>query len=314
MGIAAIMIILCHAPAHVPNLPSILNATLPHFGIGVDLFLLLSGLGIYYSLERRNVCWSAWYKVRFLKLGVPYLVFAIPMYSYLALQSHLSVANLILHISTISYWTSGWGLWFVAMLVPVYLTAPFVYKVVRSRYSVPFVIVLVLLTFILANLPKLRVLNPFCNNIIFCYMRYPSFLLGMMSAHVILSGGSYRKSSHHLSLLSSLFIVLSLSIFLVWEGNQTVLSIYWILLIPVVFILIGSLRLITNKWLIYFNEFIGKISLESYCTNVFLTGELMSFLHFFPFPVSYLVASLFSIVISFILHSISSYILHLTSR
>lgn len=303
MGMAAIMIILCHAPAHISNLPSMLNITLPHLAIGVDIFLLLSGLGIYYSLARRKVCLFRWYKTRFLKLGIPYLTFAIPMYSYLALRSHLSVGELILHISTISYWTQGWGLWFVAMLIPVYLTAPFVYKAILSPYAITFVTVMILLALGLANMPCFRHIHPVYKNIVFCYMRYPSFLLGMMSAHIILRDDRHRTIVYLKPLLLTCCIIL---VALALGVEMTIMSVYWVLMLPIVYILITMLNLIKAKRFVGLNMFMGDISLESYCTNVFLVGIIMNM---FPMTCEWLIYTLSSMacaLISYALHTVNN--------
>ena len=44
MGVATILIILCHMPAHGVAMPSILKTIIAHGGTGCDIFLLLSGL------------------------------------------------------------------------------------------------------------------------------------------------------------------------------------------------------------------------------------------------------------------------------
>lgn len=51
MGIAAIMIIICHAVSYGVVLPSILKKITLYGNLGVDIFLFLSGLGCYYSLS-----------------------------------------------------------------------------------------------------------------------------------------------------------------------------------------------------------------------------------------------------------------------
>lgn len=50
MGIAAIMILLCHSARRI-SMPSAIAYPLSFLNIGVDIFLFLSGMGIYYSLS-----------------------------------------------------------------------------------------------------------------------------------------------------------------------------------------------------------------------------------------------------------------------
>lgn len=55
MGMASLMIIACHAPASGVLMPPVLANVLSYGNFGVDIFLLLSGLGLYYSLSKRPV-------------------------------------------------------------------------------------------------------------------------------------------------------------------------------------------------------------------------------------------------------------------
>ena len=54
MGVATILIILCHMPAHEVVMPSPLAMMLSHGGAGCDIFLFLSGLGMYCSLNQHK--------------------------------------------------------------------------------------------------------------------------------------------------------------------------------------------------------------------------------------------------------------------
>ena len=54
MGLAALMIIFCHAPASGVVMPPFLHKVLGLGNFGVSIFLLLSGLGSWYSLNKRS--------------------------------------------------------------------------------------------------------------------------------------------------------------------------------------------------------------------------------------------------------------------
>lgn len=51
MGIATMLIIVCHAPAYGVEIPAWLSRVLSSGGFGVDIFLFLSGMGMYHSLS-----------------------------------------------------------------------------------------------------------------------------------------------------------------------------------------------------------------------------------------------------------------------
>ena len=81
MGMATIGILMCHAPANGVNLPFHLNSVLELGQMGVMIFFFVSGLGLYYSTRRMEYSISgiaAWYRKRFVRLFVPYLIIYAP--------------------------------------------------------------------------------------------------------------------------------------------------------------------------------------------------------------------------------------------
>ena len=55
MGVGTLLIIICHAYGNNVKMPSILSKIVNNGQIGVDIFLLLSGIGIAYSLSNTNI-------------------------------------------------------------------------------------------------------------------------------------------------------------------------------------------------------------------------------------------------------------------
>ena len=60
MGISIIMILLCHARMDGAYLPDIHLSILSLGNWGVDIFLQLSGIGMYYSISKQegNINWG----------------------------------------------------------------------------------------------------------------------------------------------------------------------------------------------------------------------------------------------------------------
>ena len=54
MGCAAIMIIICHAEASSVLIPPKIGHVLAYGNYGVDVFLFLSGIGCFYSLDKTS--------------------------------------------------------------------------------------------------------------------------------------------------------------------------------------------------------------------------------------------------------------------
>lgn len=63
MGVATIFIILCHANENIEHLPDILRRILVYGNYGVDIFLFVSGMGMFYSLNSikgKNISIHKW--------------------------------------------------------------------------------------------------------------------------------------------------------------------------------------------------------------------------------------------------------------
>lgn len=140
MGVATIGILLCHCPAHV-SMPSALKYLMFQGQFANALFLLLSGFGMYYSLTSHystgNTSIWSWYKRRYVRILVPYLVLKLFPGFILALNNPETdwwyyVANL----SLITYWKNHDCPWFLSLLVPLYAITPLLYKSLFSNGKV----------------------------------------------------------------------------------------------------------------------------------------------------------------------------------
>lgn len=74
MGIATILIIVCHMPVFGVVMPHWLQTILGCCGFGVDIFLFLSGMGMYNSYvtsRMKNKTVLRWLAKRYLRIVVP---------------------------------------------------------------------------------------------------------------------------------------------------------------------------------------------------------------------------------------------------
>lgn len=275
-------------------------------GVGVDLFLLYSGLGMYYSLQKTTNI-KEWYKRRYLRILVPFLMFAIPFYLFRMIIDEDSILHFVGNITTISFWTRHEGAWFVALLIPLYLLTPLIAKIIdgaRNRWMP--VLVFCLLSIVGACFP---VTNAVLNNIQMCLAHVPSFLVGYWVA-LYVSGGKEIKWG---------WIALSLVVYIgvLFFYRHLNVSSNWMIVLPGSIIFAGIL----NKWSVTaINNslsFLGTISLESYLANIFLPVvlrkvDVMSFLQTFDSGnyVFYMIVVLAGISIAYVGHIISEKILN----
>lgn len=132
-GMAALGVIAVHGQSVAYAVP-ILQKVMGYGGAGVYLFSLLSGIGLYYSLtnQKRGGVVS-FYKRRFTRVVIPYLVIAGIWYGIKYLIIDFYPINFLYELSTLSFWFEHRGAWYVAMLIPVYLCYPFYYKLIERK-------------------------------------------------------------------------------------------------------------------------------------------------------------------------------------
>ena len=123
MGIAALMIIVCHMLGYDVVRPAIVDKILWRGNYGMDIFLFLSGIGCWYSLSK-SCSLNIWYRKRFVRIFVPYLLIQIPFWAWRMAIGTFHLPHELLVFSTLDFWLHHKGAWYVALLLPLYLITP----------------------------------------------------------------------------------------------------------------------------------------------------------------------------------------------
>ena len=199
MGVATVLILLCHSllpPAiHCPN--DILRWIIITGNRGVDIFLFLSGLGMYHSL-RKMTKWNRggvirWYAKRYRHILLPYLLICFPYYLVLGCvnDGHFSISIFLYRLSTLNYWLEHKGFWYIAMLIPLYFLTPFYARIIdKTKYQTLLTVTLCIILLLISTI-KIENNNLFShvwNNTAFVLQRIPSYLIGYYMAPSILKG------------------------------------------------------------------------------------------------------------------------------
>ena len=126
-GIATLMIVLCHSVSIVP-FPGGLATLIAYGTMGVNVFLFLSGIGLYYSLKN-NGNYLVFYKKRFIRVIVPYLFIGGLWYGirYLICEKG-NIVQFLYELSTLSFWKEHKGAWYVAAIIPIYMLYPLLFR------------------------------------------------------------------------------------------------------------------------------------------------------------------------------------------
>lgn len=127
MGVAAIMIVVFHLSAMSNCFSGILQSALYTFCGGVEIFVLMSGIGLYYSFQKNNNI-KQFYIKRIYNVYFIYLVITLPFIIWWSLVNK-EVDLLFVNWLLPSY-LSGYAreVWYVPFSMVMYLLYPVIYK------------------------------------------------------------------------------------------------------------------------------------------------------------------------------------------
>lgn len=313
MGLAALLIIVCHMPAHGVAMPALVVKALQYGGLGVDIFLFLSGLGIYRSLTQHTTGGQhlgTWYARRLARVYIPWFLFAIPFYLIID-GANKHIADYLMTWSCAQFWVDGNGLWFVALLVPLYLLSPLLMKVCQCRRKWWYVGLLVGVSWLLGSASGLE---GSIEHIRFGVCRMPCYFLGFAMAEDILNRKPYPARLY----MGSLLLILALAL-AVRFALHIKLSLFWVQ--GMLLLIVCSYLLQVLKWAALHRcfDFMGSLSLESYFTNVCLLIQFKDIDHYASgidvawggYWAYYIAGTLCCLALSWFIHRVSQYILRL---
>lgn len=124
MGIATILVFIYHLSINLTSW-CLIDAVKHSCDIGVDIFLVLSGYGVYFSLESGKSD-SHFYVARVKRIIPEYLMVSIPWFILSDFISHANGIKIyLLDVSTLSFWIMGrLTSWFIPAILVFYLLSP----------------------------------------------------------------------------------------------------------------------------------------------------------------------------------------------
>ena len=270
MGIATLMIIICHASASHVLMPHWLSKLMDLGNYGVDIFLFLSGMGLFYSLSKKPVTTIMGYviycKRRCYRIFVPYLLIFIPYSIFYLLLHKYTIVDSLLCVSALEYWFFHRGAWFVSLIVVLYLLAPTLYKKASRKGKCFYVGVFIFVIMVLCKMPDEGVSHTnVVQNMQFACGRMPSFMMGMAVAQECMDKN--KVSVIWLLALAIAGVVLA-KFFSLGFGTA------WMIIPLMMWLFVVLLNLAETTWLDIALLFLGGISLESYLTNISINSAL----------------------------------------
>lgn len=279
-GISILWVMLFHLTEIKKNkLPYVLQdlyGFLVHGNLGVEIFLFLSGMGLFYSLKNSNDI-TEFYNKRVKKILLPYLLIS---GTYFFINNILVSNNVTLFLKNItmySFWAEGnRAVWFICIIVPLYIVYPFLHKYIfEDKKALLWLFLIILLLYVGIYLLKVCDLKAYVK-IEIALTRIPVFLSGCYF-------GKLSYENKELGIWEKVLILFLLIMGLYAFDHKNFSLLTWKLMRIPYFILgivfpwffiillefINSNRL--NKMLCY----MGGISLELYLSHVALEFTLI---------------------------------------
>lgn len=267
MGMATLMIIVCHLPAQGVVMPSVMARIIGSGGIGCDVFLFLSGMGMWFSMASvRNgkTSLAGWYWKRYIRILVPYLIIVI----LVCVSDGNSIMAILIHATGFDFFVYRLALWFVSCILLLYVLTPFIDQWLTSAGRWQWLALLIVLCMAFAYIDFG---DGMIQNWQFVISRFPSYFIGYLLAGDI-------KAGKRISVLWMVVLPLAFYIVLYILNHRLGcnFSLFWLQGIPVMTIAVLLLSKLNIGKLNSVLAFLGAISLESYATNVLVLPRMKS--------------------------------------
>lgn len=312
MGAACIPIMCCHSTFLWPDssVAQVIKTAFSSGNVGVELFLLISGVGLCYSYEKKSTL-GRFYLNRYVRLLVPYLLLCVPYWAWRDL--YVGKDNFLMDVFQLTFPLKGViTYWYITASAGFYLVFPLVYNWINGQFQFCKNATREMRTTVLCLIAMIA---------LFVMMyRHPTLYrhceIGMTRIIVFMIGcylGNHVKEKRpiadHWVLISGMVCV---SVPLLFK--MVTMHDYWYRMLYVVFglgLLIVLLWLLRCNWMRIFRRglcFCGDRSIELYIThvsirNVFETYDPQGWLDR-ETVIGYLVVIALSFAVSILIHPV----------
>ena len=279
---------------------------------GVDIFLLLSGMGLYYSLEKDGRILK-FYKRRFMRILPEYLL----ILAIFAYPCGYSVTDVVRLFTGTFFWTTGNPTdWYMALIIPLYLLYPLLHRFIRSNVKGAVIFDLSLALVLLC----LSIVMP-----AFCNMEFP-FSIALARIPVFIAGaviGKLIKDNKdgirpRIFALMGIVAFIFVDIILIAVPDSVMERLMYGLIATTVALYSGTLmsKVSEGNPAVRALTFLGKISLPFYLINMRLSIYLRTYGPFAGLPafVQIILSIAGTILLSVLCHLVCSTIRSLADR
>ncbi|MGL1902926.1 MAG: acyltransferase [Fibrobacterales bacterium] len=281
MGISILLVCLYHAHIYFnEHLFLYPFRLIKNFGyIGVDIFFVLSGLGLVYSRNKNKEPLSRFFAKRFVRILPAYWI--IITLSLITLQFYTGIMTplwLLLRYSTLGFWLNinSYG-WYIPTAFMFYLLFPSLNSLYQ-KHCFRSTIILSLISILMGIISYFIELN----HLIIVFSRLPAFLIGIHVGHTLLHKSETQYNRVIMYTLSSSALASVVVLLQLFNYDDTYKAgLLWypiaIMALPITLCLADTIRWITTikkipRFLLTFLSFCGTYSLEIFLVHGWIYG------------------------------------------
>ena len=279
MGFAILWIMLFHLPINIGFMPLYFIKSIGYGG--VDIFLFLSGFGLYFSLSK-SFDLKKYYKSRFTRIMPEFWFVLLTVFIIQMDYSAESFYKLLCRASTLGYWVWGKGapyvLWYISCILLFYGIYPSYFKLFK-KHGIKIPLIIINSGLVLIILYALVCVVFFGNkNIggltILTYARIPIFFIGSIFGHWAKDGCDIvlSKNNKIMGLASAFVALIALACFMrFFHSYLWICSLYFIpfIVITPILCIVLSICFDKLKTVDTFFTHIGGLSLELYICHTY---------------------------------------------
>lgn len=283
-GIATVMILIFHSQVTMVH-PGWFNAINIHLNYGVDVFLFLSGISLYFSYSKDNN-YGRFMKKRFERTLLPYLIIGFLFWGWKYIIAQFSIADFLYNVSGLSLvlvkkdnlLTVGQPeIWYVAFILGLYAVYPLFYKyfynIDEKRKNISLAVFLVI-SVAAALFVKLYVSDTY-NSTEVWLTRIPVFILGCYFGKTVMDNRPFCIQDIILFVMVIPLKAVTLLLGSVFDSKMMLRYLGLFGALFVCFIAVSVFEKFNLKPIRKIFSFFGNLSLEIYIIHVMLYKVLL---------------------------------------
>ena len=281
MGMAALFIVAFHACTPYEGQNNTALFLLRQLNVGVEMFLLASGTGLYFSFSKNgNQGFFKYYGKRLINVYLIYLLIAFPITLYYNIKVNGTVLSFMSDWTGVAFFfgkryaSGNRGAWYVMFVMVLYAVYPIVFKIQKAlekrRLDLATAVLFAAVTAALCYLFKENAYEAYSKYEI-ALTRLPAFIIGSYMGKLV-----YNKKPF--TLFTYAAAAFGLFTYLFWlKFSIPFVDSRFVKLPLAVFICFAfviALSLLKLKYINSFFSFFGGFSLELYLTHNLMNGFL----------------------------------------